>query len=189
LLFKDWKEIFTGEEIGKHGFPGYVQKCFEAGRFLNSYTQILAEEYVLDYDESNLIPLDYKAWCFNGLCAYIQVISRNGLKRRWSSCFYDRNGCVVDDPIQCSYEHVKKPLPHDPTFQQYWGNLIEQVESISKYLAHFMRIDFYISKSGPVFGEFTSYPFAGQNYSDKGSKVLNSLFFLLSNGMSEIDAA
>ena len=187
LLFKEWREVFTGEMVDTENLPNYVQRRFESGRFLNSRTQILAEEYIKDFETDNIVPLDYKTWCFNGLCVFVQIISRNGSKCDWSSCFYGRDGSIVEDPIQCSYKHVKKQLPSDSTFKEYWSDLIKQSELISRYLKHFMRIDFYLSESGPVFGEFTTYPFAGKRYSDLGSKVLNNLFFLLANQMNEIN--
>ena len=50
-------------------------------------------------------------------------------------------------------------------------------ERIASHINCFLRIDFYLTPSGPVFGEFTTYPNGG-NMTPYGQTVLSQLMEL-----------
>jgi hypothetical protein len=167
MLFGDGRELLSGEIVPLNARASFAEKTLASGRFLNAHTKILGEEFIQDYDSSFLIPRDFKVYVAGGHAHLIQVIDRNGAKETRSSSFYDRNWQRMEDNIQETYR--RGPLIEKPA---RFEELLNLSERIARDIACFMRLDFYISAERVVFGEFTSFPFAGRHYTQEGDRLM-----------------
>lgn len=167
MLFAGGKEIFSGSLVAPEERSCFIEKTFQDGRFLNSYTKILVEEFIQDYDDRFLIPRDFKVYVAGGQAHIIQVIDRNGPKKAWSHSFYDRNWNEIQDRVQETYARGSRI-----SAPERLSELISLSERMAKEINCFMRLDFFISPDRVVFGEFTSYPFAGRHYTQWGDDLM-----------------
>ena len=58
---------------------------------------------------------------------------------------------------------------------EHYDDLLILADKIAADIKCFMRVDFYIAKRGVVLGEFTSYPNAGQLFTEVGNRVVCNL--------------
>ena len=169
MLFDKGREVFTGDEVPVSERMGYVRDTFAKGRFIKPETRIIAEEFVQDYDESYVVPRDFKAFVVGGRAWVFQVVDREGSKKNWSHRYYSRDW-VVYDHFQRS-NACGTPIPKPMHFK----DMLEMSDRIAQDIKCFMRVDFYIAKRGVIFGEFTSYPNAGLQFTEVGNNVLCDL--------------
>jgi hypothetical protein len=169
MLFDNGREIFSGSEAPVESRAEFVRETFANGRFIKRDTRILAEEFVRDYNESFAVPRDFKVYVAGGRSWVVQVVNRVGPKKSWTHRFYSRDW-VPYGPFQMSnlFGEEIPPPPH-------LDRMIEIADRIARDIDVFMRLDFYISAKGPVFGEFTSYPNAGMRFTEIGNAVLCDL--------------
>ena len=124
---------------------------------------IIVEELVRDEFDYK-IPLDYKFYMFGEKIAAIQVIDRPSQKAaEQSQCYFDQDFKIIDIDIlpvrKTSFEFVKP---------SHFNSMRAAAVKLGKELGIFMRIDFYSTKDGFYFGEFTPTPEGGNGYSEKG---------------------
>ena len=148
----------------------FVEQAFSKGRFLNSQTTIIIEEFLSDYDPQFTVPRDFKVYVAGGSAHLIQVIDRNGPNSIWSQSFYSRDWNSMPADFQQTYAPGPSIAAPDRL-----SELIELSERIALDIGCFMRLDFFISLNRVVFGEFTSYPFAGLRFSTGGDRFLCQL--------------
>lgn len=170
MLFANGQELFSGVMVPITDRAAFVKNVFSSGRFLNAHTKILAEEFIQDYDGRYLIPRDFKVYVAGGRAHLIQVIDRNGQKNARNSSFYDRDWNAVEDNIQETYRRGP-PIDRPARLNE----LVSLSERIAKDIGCFMRLDFFITTDRVVFGEFTSYPFAGRHYTHEGDRLMCEL--------------
>jgi hypothetical protein len=132
----------------------------------NNKIEILIEEFLQDELGQYVVPNDFRFFTFNGNILFIQLDKRRSFQKEQVS-FYspdwklirkkilkDANVKIYDEPPTC--------LPE----------MIEQVRKLSEIYKSFVRIDFYATSRGPVFGEFTATPRRGKETTRYGSKKL-----------------
>ena len=68
-------------------------------------------------------------------------------------------------------EESDKYLPSKEEFNQ----IKELCSRLKVFNNLFIRVDFYVSKKGIIFGEFTPHPEAGHDYSEKFISILDEL--------------
>jgi len=124
---------------------------YYAGRewpYKNVKPRIIIEKYMQD----NLV--DYKLFCFNGICKYILVCSNRKAHNK-NTDFYDTNWNLAPFNREFSTHNVNgfvRPLE------------LEEMISIAKKLSNnipFVRVDLYIIEGKVYFGELTFYPSSG----------------------------
>ncbi len=169
MLFDGPREIFTGDIVPVERRAEYVRSTFAKGRETNAFTRILAEEFVRDYDESYVVPRDFKVFVAGGKSHVIQVVDRVGSKKEWSHRYYNRDWEAYGD-FQGS-NRFGETIPKPPHYQ----DLLRLSDKIAADIGCFMRLDFYITRSRVVFGEFTSYPNAGMHFTELGNGVMVGL--------------
>ena len=123
----------------------------------------------MDYDPTYEIPRDFKVYVAGGRSRVIQVVNRSGSKNLWKHRFYD----VAWTP----YEDFQTSNLTDAVIDRPLGlnELIELADLVADDIGCFMRLDFYLTPRGPIFGEFTSYPNAGLHFTSTGERVLCEL--------------
>ncbi|WP_345160825.1 ATP-grasp fold amidoligase family protein, partial [Pontibacter saemangeumensis] len=106
---------------------------------------------------------DYKFYTFNGEVASIQVINRLGPAKGLTSC-YDENWKLMPN-VNTYYPQAETQPP--PTCLH---ELLQQAKLLSRSYGIFVRIDFYATDKGAVFGEFTPTPFKGKFFTPEAEK-------------------
>ena len=170
MLFSGGVEMFSGTPVSQEERKEFVETVFSSGRFLNSRTKIIAEEFIQDYNPKYHIPRDFKVYVAGGSAHLIQVIDRNGPKHLWTQRCYLRDWTPFEDAFKTNYK-VGEIIPKPPRLQE----LIDVSDYIAADISCFMRLDFFISSSRVVFGEFTSYPSAGVGFTESANKYLCEL--------------
>lgn len=124
----------------------------------NPYQEFLVEEFVRTERGEYRIPKDYKVYTFNGAIARIEVINRLS-PSKGSTSLYTENWEQVEN-LSSKYEQAPYEEPPE---------CIEELKSYAKTLSKayeiFVRIDFYATDKGAVFGEFTPTPGLGKIFS------------------------
>lgn len=131
----------------------------------NPHQEFLFEEFVRSESGEYKIQNDYKISIFNGELAVIDVINRTSPKTGLSSC-YDENWNRVDT-MSAYYEEA--PTQEPP---ECLSEMIGFAKKLSKAYQIFVRIDFYATDKGAVFGEFTPTPGRGEGFTPDADKKL-----------------
>jgi len=125
--------------------------------------EFLFEEFIQNERGEYAIPNDYKFLCFNGEIACVHVITRLSPKKGFSN-FYDENWNKLKKM------HVAYPVKEDEQPPACYPEMLKLAKKISKEYKIFVRLDFYATPKGPVFGEFTPTPSMGMNFTTYGKK-------------------
>lgn len=131
----------------------------------NPDLEFLFEEFVQTEDGRYVIPNDYKFLCFDGAVASVVVIDRVSPQVGYSH-FYDEHWNKMN---KLHYRYPGKDEPQQPAC---FKEMLEQAKRLSKAYGIFIRLDFYATNKGPVFGEFTPTPGMGKNFTPHGKKLL-----------------
>ncbi|WP_407427386.1 ATP-grasp fold amidoligase family protein [Arcticibacter sp.] len=138
--------------------------------------EFLFEEFVRTEDGGYAVPNDFKFLCFNGEVAAIVVIDRVSPQVGYSH-FYDEHWNKLK---KLHYLYPGKKEPDQPAcFQE----MLKQAKTLSKVYGIFVRIDFFATDKGPVFGEFTPTPAKGKNFTAEGKKLLLEYWDKYCNGL------
>ena len=173
---RDGINVFTNEKIT---ITEILETLVNDNFLKNKKHQIIVEDLVKDEFDYK-IPLDYKFYMFGGKIITIQVIDRpSEIRQEQSQCFYDAfwNKIPIDIwpgsniKVNGAREWVDK-------FQKpkYLDQMIIAANKIGDALGIFMRIDFYTTKNGFYFGEFTPTPNMGRGYSEEGDRFLGGFW-------------
>ena len=114
------------------------------------------------------IPNDYKVFCFDGVPEFI-------LLKRYKNSLYRQKYYTATDwkPLKdlrtaSTDTVVPKPVELD--------EILQLARKISIYFRNnIVRMDFYVTDRGVIFGEFTPHPFGGVGYTPWGKRYLNKL--------------
>ena len=159
FLMSNGINLFTGKRVGID--------CFNK-IFKNRLVRV--EEFLTDVNGEYNVPSDYKIFVFNGKAEIVlqHTYENNSFYKNTFDLDYNR---IV--PIKLLQDTRNKKY-HKP---KHFDELIRQAEYIGnqKFKNMFLRLDFYIDKDGPVFGEITPHPAAGGGYTEKGLELLDSL--------------
>ncbi|MFA6084309.1 ATP-grasp fold amidoligase family protein [Mucilaginibacter sp.] len=131
----------------------------------NENLEFLIEEFLKNENGQYGILTDYKFFCFNGEIATIMVINRLSPNSGFAS-FYDEHWNEMET-VQMNYpqaETQKAPL--------CLADMVSCVKKLSKAYGIFVRIDFYATYKGCVFGEFTPTPSMGTKFTRYGKEQL-----------------
>jgi hypothetical protein len=131
----------------------------------NPYLEFIAEEFVRSDQGCYKIPTDYKFHTFNGTVAAINVINRFANKEGFMRA-YDENWNLIPE---LGTDFPKGPYQDPPGCLQ---EMLVQAKKLSKAYELYVRIDFYASDTGAVFGEFTPTPSAGKYFTREADKLL-----------------
>jgi len=136
---------------------------------------LMMEEF-LESGARNEIAKDYKCHIFGGTVHFIQVIVDrinkldNWYTREWEEM-----------PGEMSSVMKRGKGVNRPT---YLNELISYAEKLGKaYDRKYVRIDFYITEEGCVFGEFTATPSGGFGQSWYGNRVFGRLWKTMENDL------
>ncbi len=113
---------------------------------------------------------------FNGQIACIQVINRlsntNGV-----TSWYDESWDQLPNLTTNYPDGKEQPMP------ECLQEMIDCAVKLSKSYEIFVRVDFYATDKGAVFGEFTPTPGLGVGFTPGGNKLLTQYWDKFCNGM------
>jgi hypothetical protein len=153
----------NGKTYLKEDIKEILAKALSTNRKL----EFLFEEFVRTESGVYKIPDDYKFYMFNGEIACIQVINRTGPSKGFTT-FYNENWQVMEN-VNTYYPKGEYQQP--PKCLQ---EMIVKAKELSRSYEVFVRIDFYATDNGAVFGEFTPTPFKGFCYTPEGEKLFTN---------------
>jgi len=130
-----------------------------------SHLEFLFEEFVQTEAGEYSIPNDYKFLCFRGVIASIAVIDRVSPKLGYSR-FYNENWQKMKKI------HFKYPGKEELQPPLCLNEMLSHAKKLSKAYGIFVRLDFFATNKGPVFGEFTPTPSIGKGFTPYGKKLL-----------------
>ena len=165
MLIKGETEHLRGVSIQRSKLREFCQQVIESTP--RSANRVLVEEFLQDFDSRFTIPRDFKVYVAGGRARIIQVIDRNGPKELRNHSFYTREWIKIGDLFQTAYR--PGPAVAKPPFHT---ELLKLADLIAGDINVFMRLDFYITTRGVVFGEFTFDPFSGTGFTPYGEKYL-----------------
>lgn len=146
----------------------YAQSLYQS-RFERA-PSVLVEELLVDVDAATdpslVIPRDFKVHVVAGDVGFIRVLDRNAPGGKRSAVSLDREGRRLGPMLRGWPEAEGFTLP------QGFGQMIAMAEYLSQRLPWLLRLDFYLTPRGPVFGEFTTFPSAGLNYTPWGRRTM-----------------
>jgi hypothetical protein len=131
----------------------------------NQHLHFLIEVFLKNEKGETAILKDYKIFCFNGEIACIWVIDRLSPTSGFAS-FYDEHW----QPLKLV--NTKYPQSEYQEPPCCLKEMLDQAKRLSRAYEIFVRIDFYATDNGAVFGEFTPTPSMGGGTTKFGQKLL-----------------
>jgi hypothetical protein len=131
----------------------------------NQRLEYLIEEFLPNENGEHKILKDYKIFTFNGRIAAILQINRISPKEGFQSCYTEDWQPL--EPLVSTYP--KGPYEYPP---ECLPEMIAGAKKLSKTYKTFVRVDFYASIFGAVFGEFSPTPILGNG----STRFANKLF-------------
>lgn len=161
------KRAWSREEL-----TAFMQKALSK----NEKMEFLIEEFVRSEAGEYVIPKDYKFLIFNGEIASIVLINRLAAKDGTQD-FYDENWTPMEEITIIYPSHGYQEPP--ACFQE----MVAAARKLSRAYGIFVRIDFYATDKGAVFGEFTPTPSRGYGFTPYGEELLTYYWDTYCNGL------
>lgn len=165
-----------GVFVMQHGVNLFDKKTYSPQQIVRALQQqvnknpeqfMLVEEFLQNEDGEYKILDDYKFFCFNGKIASVGVINRLGPETGFVN-YFDEHWNPMES-IATPYPYPIRPGQKKP---KCFDEMVEQVKMLSKLYRIFVRLDFYATSKGAVFGEFTPTPNLGLGYTKYGHNLL-----------------
>ena len=135
---RNWKSYPYGELSGQPHYSLIKPK-------------ILAEEYLIQDKNKDILPFDYKFFCFDGEPKFVILYEGRKLNEHKANYMaYDINWNKMNN-------FINNPIKIDIDKPKCWDLLLELVKKLC-YGFKFVRVDFYVIDNKPYFGEMTFTP-------------------------------
>jgi TupA-like ATPgrasp len=164
MLIDGERELLSGSAVPRGALRDFCRKTLASARFARE-PRIIVEEFVRDYNPQFAIPRDFKVYVAGGKAWVVQVVDRNGPK--FKRAFYTKEWTQFADPFN-TINLPAPPIPAPPLLPK----LISAAELMASDLGAFLRLDFYLTSDGPIFGEITWNPLGGFGFTRFGAHYL-----------------
>ncbi|WP_298524112.1 ATP-grasp fold amidoligase family protein [uncultured Christiangramia sp.] len=163
-----------GVYLMNNGVELFSNKSFSTKNLKESFlkelggknTDVIIEELIPDEMGEFRILDDYRLYMFNGELAFIRFDIRNG-KSYDITGFYDENWSLIKHKVLNS-SISDKAIAAPESLKE----MIMNAKTLSKQYQIFVRVDFFASIEGAIFGEFTPFPRMGKGFTKYGSNYL-----------------
>ncbi|MBE9584640.1 hypothetical protein IM792_09300 [Mucilaginibacter sp. JRF] len=163
FVMAEGKNLFDSKEYT----PEQIKQVLRDEVANNGKLEFLIEEFLKNEKNEYGILTDFKFFCFNGEIATIMVINRLSPNTGFAS-FYDEHWNRME-MMQLNY-----PQAETQQAPACLADMVTCVKNLSRAYGIFVRIDFYATYKGCVFGEFTPTPSMGTKFTRHGKKRLLS---------------
>ncbi|NAZ35587.1 ATP-grasp fold amidoligase family protein [Rubellimicrobium sp. CFH 75288] len=168
VLFDGVRDLMSGEAVPRGRLGRHVRQVWDRDDILSKpRTTVVIERMVADCDPAYAVPRDFKMFTAGGRVHLIMVVDRSRGWRGRTASFFTREWEFVRERITTNVE-PGPDYPRPPGLEA----LVAAAETLSADLRAFYRLDFFLSPRGPVLGEFTSYPNAGQGFTPFGDRLM-----------------
>ncbi|WP_157971919.1 ATP-grasp fold amidoligase family protein [Pleomorphovibrio marinus] len=171
FVIRNGMNLLKSEQASIQDINKYLEKSLEK----RPCSCVLVEEFLPTENNEFRLHIDYKVYIFNGKVACIQEIQRN--TKQNTHVFYDSDWNKLPQ-LNYNFPNGKDNLP-----PKCLDEMLKDARTISKIFKSFVRLDFYSTPRGSVFGEFTGTPATGLYFNGRGSKLLNSYWEKYCPGM------
>jgi hypothetical protein len=130
---------------------------------------ILVEEFVKTETGEYALPIEYKCYTFGATVGAIQVVQRTGREARHR--FYTASWDLFEDQMNT---HNPPAEYIDPP--RCLGEILACAQTLGVAYGAFVRVDLYATDRGCVFGEFSSTPLNGREFTAFADKYLGELW-------------
>ncbi len=130
---------------------------------------ILVEEFVRSETGAHVLPIEYKCYVFGATIGAVQVVQRNGCEARHR--FYTPSWDVFEDEMST---HNPPAEPLDPP--RCLEDMLACAKRLGEAYGTFVRADFYATPAGCVFGEFSSTPMNGREFTPFADRYFGELW-------------
>ncbi|MFV8279931.1 ATP-grasp fold amidoligase family protein [Christiangramia marina] len=175
FLMKNGCNLFDSKEYTPKSLRNEINALFNSQDDL----EIIIEEFIPNENGDFVIPDDYKFYCFNGTILFLQVNKRKGINKDRIT-FYNEDWKFIKRKILNEKAASIKKIDVPPSCLK---EMVEDVKKLSEVYGLFVRIDFYATAKGPVFGEFTATPRRGKHFTRYGSRRLIKMWDQHCNGL------
>jgi hypothetical protein len=143
--------------------PGELRAALAVDKQMNPGVEFLFEQFVRSETAGYGIQKDYKLFTFAGEIACIQVTRRSGPNAGTSRTFD-----VAWKPLpQIDGGYPPGPAEDPPAC---FEEMLARARVLSQSYGIFVRLDFYATDDGAVFGEFAPTPGNGRGFTDYGDR-------------------
>lgn len=172
FLMNDNVNLMDGKVYQKEEIVSILKREIKA----NPHRMFLVEEFLKTELSVHKIPDDYKLYMFNGEIACIQLINRFSAHTGKTS-WYDENWKRLRN-INSIY-----PVGSTQNAPACFEEIKAHARALSKSYQTFVRIDFYATDRGAVFGEFTPTPGMGFHFTRYGNRLFGKYWNLYCKGL------
>lgn len=165
FIMNNGLNLFDNKHYAPEEIRSLLKEC--VNEFPNQ--NVLVEEFLQNEAGEYEIPVDYKFYCFNGKIAGLGVINRLGPLK--GTCSFFNEHWIPIEPLTFSYPYDYRSGQVKP---KCFDEMVEQVKKLSKIYGIFVRLDFYATSKGAVFGEFTPTPGLGRGFTKFGQKLFTA---------------
>jgi hypothetical protein len=161
-------ELLSGRSMTRSELLDEVAS--DRGKF--SVAPLLAEEFVTNEMGEYTLPVEYKFHVFSDEIGAIEVVHRSANQEvSTAHRFYSADWEAFDDPMQTSW-----PLAEVITPPACFDQMKETALKLGKHFGTFVRVDLYAGAGGCVFGEFSSVPYAGKNFTTYANELFEAMW-------------
>jgi tetratricopeptide (TPR) repeat protein len=154
-----------------------ILKIMEQDAFLRGQSPtFMCEEFLTPEKgrESDVIPRDYKFYCYGDEIALVHVVLRRSVTDKYANVHHHLDSEFREIPrkVMSTRDVPEEAFP----MPDCWDAMVEDVRALGKAMGCFMRIDMYATNKGPVFGEFTPTPEGGKGFTEWADKYLGTFW-------------
>jgi hypothetical protein len=156
---------------GKRYSSDQLAAAVGAGQGRWSRRRILVESLVQSGKGKNELPMDYKCYTFGDKVAAISCLDRTG--RKLTGMDFTESW----EPLQALYppnlvRAAEQPIPPPECLDE----ILQQAKKLGRAYGSFIRVDFYATPEGAVFGEFASTPTNGNGFTRFADEYLETFW-------------
>jgi hypothetical protein len=130
---------------------------------------IMVEEFITDASATDGLPTEYKFYMFGSKVGAINVVRRTGKASRQT--YYSEAWTPFPETMNTHLPDTGEIAPPDCL-----NALLAAAKRLGVAYGTFVRVDFYATKRGPVFSEFSTAPTNGHDYTPFAERYLGDLW-------------
>jgi len=166
FVFAKGRELLRDREVSRQDLRQMAQTDF--GRL--SYIPWLVEEFVGSDGDKPALPVEYRFYTFGDTVAVIEAIRRRTIGDH-AHGFYTPSWEWIDEVV-----NVRLPLDERREPPHCLDEMLAVARRLGSAYGTAVRVDQYATSAGAVFGEFSSIPHGGKNFTPFANDYLGEVW-------------
>ena len=155
VVYKNGDDLMGRSRMSIADLPSYASSIAPSIG-LAADANWLIEELIADINPRYAVPRDFKLMAAGGRTHLLKVVNRNFEHDRWCISWFTRSWTYINERM--NYVCLLGPGMTKPAGYE---SLLGAADQLARALGIYIRLDFYLTANGPVFGEFTPFPGLG----------------------------